>query len=111
MAQTSSELPPLEELHARKERLEKELQLLSQSFAKLKDAQDLFVQNIATLSSLGSIDERTELLIPLTSSVFTVGKLLSTSTVMVDIGTGYYVEKVSLVCANQLMSSSDLPLP
>ena len=33
-------------------------------------------------------------LIPLTSSLYVPGKLKTTETVIVDIGTGYFVEKV-----------------
>ncbi len=36
------------------------------------------------------------ILVPLTPSLYVPGKLASTETVLVDIGTGFYVEKVSL---------------
>lgn len=38
----------------------------------------------------------TPILVPLTPSLYVPGKLASTETVLVDIGTGFYVEKVSL---------------
>lgn len=34
-----------------------------------------------------------EILVPLTDSMYVPGKLADTSTVLVDVGTGYYVEK------------------
>lgn len=36
-----------------------------------------------------------EVLVPLTSSLYVPGKLADTDMVVVDIGTGYYVRKVS----------------
>ncbi len=33
------------------------------------------------------------MLVPLTSSMYVVGELSSTKKVLVDVGTGYYVEK------------------
>ena len=36
----------------------------------------------------------TPILVPLTPSLYVPGKLASTDTVLVDIGTGFYVEKV-----------------
>lgn len=38
----------------------------------------------------------TPILVPLTPSLYVPGKLASTKTVLVDVGTGFYVEKVSL---------------
>ena len=38
----------------------------------------------------------TPILVPLTPSLYVPGKLASTDTVLVDIGTGFYVEKVCL---------------
>ncbi len=38
----------------------------------------------------------TPILVPLTPSLYVPGKLASTDTVLVDIGTGFYVEKVRL---------------
>lgn len=88
-------LPPLEELQIRREQLEKEMELLSDSFTKLKDAQELFVQNISVLTSLKTVNPQQEALIPLTNSVFTIAQMADTSKVLVDIGTGYFVEKVN----------------
>lgn len=40
----------------------------------------------------------TPILVPLTPSLYVPGKLASTDTVLVDIGTGFYVEKVCPSC-------------
>ncbi|PJF18084.1 Prefoldin-domain-containing protein [Paramicrosporidium saccamoebae] len=105
-ASQSSQLPPVEELQSRREQLEKvhhytdaltlqELQILGESFVQLKQAQDRFVQNISTLTSLKSALPEQELMIPLTSSVYIKGVLANKDSVTVDIGTGYFVEKVA----------------
>ena len=39
-------------------------------------------------------DTGTPILVPLTPSLYVPGKLASTDVVLVDIGTGFYVEKV-----------------
>ena len=36
-----------------------------------------------------------DILVPLTTSLYVPGKLASTDTVLVDVGTGFYIEKVS----------------
>ena len=45
-------------------------------------------QNLTTYLETG-----TPILVPLTPSLYVPGKLASTETVLVDIGTGFYVEK------------------
>jgi len=41
--------------------------------------------------------EGTPLLVPLTTSLYVPGRLASSEKVIVDVGTGYYVEKVSFI--------------
>lgn len=38
----------------------------------------------------------TPILVPLTPSLYVPGQLASTSTVLVDVGTGFYIEKVTI---------------
>ena len=45
----------------------------------------------------------TPILVPLTPSLYVPGKLASTDTVLVDIGTGFYVEKVRLCRSSAAM--------
>lgn len=70
------------------------MQILSTSFERLQDAQGLFGSNLRTLASLAQTKEGSPTLLPLTTSVYVDGKLSSPHTVMVDVGTGYYLEKV-----------------
>lgn len=79
-------------LEVRKQ-LESEVQHLTSSFGQLKSAQAKFKSCIDSVSSIqpGNKDKTT--LIPLTSSLYVPGKLSDLESVIVDVGTGYYVEK------------------
>ncbi|RPB25743.1 Prefoldin alpha subunit [Terfezia boudieri ATCC MYA-4762] len=77
-----------------KQQLDEELQHLTDSFAKLRTAQSKFQECIKTIQTGVSPDvEGKTILIPLTSSLYVPGSLTSVDTVIVDIGTGYYIEK------------------
>ena len=47
--------------------------------------------------SITAENDKAETLIPLTDSLYVTAKLKHTNTVVVELGTGYYVEKVCLV--------------
>ena len=107
------ELPPVENLLATRAQVEKDLQLLSESFTQLKGAQANFATSIQSLESLKSsgkarnrnrssfipycfVVEGKKALVPLTSSVYVDAELCGCDRVLVDIGTGYYIEQVSM---------------
>ena len=62
---------------------------LSMALNRYQDMRD-------TAEIVGESETGTELLIPITSSLYVPGKL-SGKDILVDIGTGYYVEKVDSV--------------
>lgn len=43
-------------------------------------------------------NEGKDMLVPLTSSLYVPGKVVDCDKFMVDVGTGYYVEKASFCC-------------
>ena len=110
------ELPPVENLLATRAQIEKDLQLLSESFTQLKGAQANFATSIQSLESLKSSGkartrnrpsfilyclwyvfvEGKKALVPLTSSVYVDAELCDCDRVLVDIGTGYYIEQVCM---------------
>lgn len=49
-------------------------------------------------------------LVPLTNSLYVKGELSNTETVLVDVGTGFLIEKVSEE-RPRVIASADLPLP
>ncbi|XP_026529733.1 prefoldin subunit 5 [Notechis scutatus] len=83
-------LPQLEVL---KSQLDQEVEFLSSSIAQLKVVQTKYVEAKDCLNVLNKSNEGKELLVPLSSSMYVPGKLSDVSHVLLDVGTGYYVEK------------------
>lgn len=73
--------------------LKDEVNLLSNSFAKLRSAQGQFSNAIDVIKTGLQKPTSKEILVPLTTSMYVPGQLASTEKVIVDVGTGYYVEK------------------
>ncbi|GMF30404.1 unnamed protein product [Phytophthora lilii] len=92
----------LEQLNALKGQLEKELQQLTASFGGLREAQSRFTESKEALKSMAAADLDKEVLVPLTASMFVPGKLAGKEQVLVDVGTGYFVEQ-SVAKAEQFM--------
>ncbi|KAI8100129.1 prefoldin, alpha subunit [Halteromyces radiatus] len=85
------DLPSLQNV---KNQLEEELNHLTQSYTKLKGVQGRFTDCADSVNSLkAEKPEDKQILVPLTSSLYVPGKLSNVDKVIVDIGTGYYVEK------------------
>lgn len=77
-----------------KKQFDEEVQHLSSSYQSLRGAQQKFRECIKTIQTgvTESTEDRT-ILVPLTSSLYVPGKLVDTKNVLVDVGTGFYVEK------------------
>lgn len=90
------------QLRALQSRLTSELEHLTNSHAKLRAAQSKFRDSIRSVNDgvIGSekkgTDGRDEILVPLTSSLYVKGRLTERGKVLVDVGTGFYVEKVRI---------------
>lgn len=77
-----------------RQQLTSELEHLTQSYAQLRLVQSRFKACLEALSHFQpSRSLETPTLIPLTSSLYVPGKLKDVQNVLVDVGTGYYVEK------------------
>uniref|UniRef100_A0A8B9NPR4 Prefoldin subunit 5 n=2 Tax=Accipitriformes TaxID=2558200 RepID=A0A8B9NPR4_9AVES len=96
MAQTVNvgELP-LPQLELLKGQLDQEVEFLSSSIAQLKVVQTKYVEAKDCLNVLNKSNEGKDLLVPLTSSMYVPGKLSDVERVLIDVGTGYYVEKTA----------------
>nr|XP_060615729.1 prefoldin subunit 5 [Anolis sagrei ordinatus] len=70
-----------------------EVEFLSSSIAQLKVVQTKYVEAKDCLTVLNKSNEGKELLVPLSSSMYVPGKLSDVGNVLIDVGTGYYVEK------------------
>ncbi|GLD95565.1 hypothetical protein PINS_up004242 [Pythium insidiosum] len=82
----------LEQLSSLRTQLEAELKQLTTSFGGLREAQARFQESKDALSHLGDKNLNKQVLVPLTSSMFVPGTLANVQDVLVDIGTGYFVE-------------------
>ncbi|KAL5356979.1 Prefoldin [Aspergillus floccosus] len=104
----ASEAPPgtvninslsVPQLRALQTRLSSELEHLTTSHTKLRAAQLKFRDCIRSINEgvVGSgnkgTDGKDDILVPLTSSLYVRGKLVDREKVLVDVGTGFYVEK------------------
>uniref|UniRef100_UPI0037E85237 prefoldin subunit 5 n=1 Tax=Semicossyphus pulcher TaxID=241346 RepID=UPI0037E85237 len=87
---TDLSLPQLEGL---KTQLDQELEFLTSSIGQLKVAQTKYVEAKDSLNVLNKNNKGKELLVPLTSSMYVPGSLNDVENCLVDVGTGYYVEK------------------
>ncbi|KAF2746489.1 Prefoldin-domain-containing protein [Sporormia fimetaria CBS 119925] len=88
---TQLPIPQLQEL---KTQLDRELEHLTTSFQSLRTAQTKFRDCLNSIS-LGVNTSALEkpLLVPLTSSLYVPGRLTDSEHVIVDVGTGFFVEK------------------
>ena len=108
--------PSLADLRQARVSLAQEIELLKNAFVQLKDAETRFKACNTTLDQLAAGNVNTmikkypetaedgtitqdgsissdEILVPVTNSVFFPGRILSTSHVKIDIGTGVYIQK------------------
>ncbi|KAL6939153.1 subunit of tubulin prefoldin [Hanseniaspora osmophila] len=86
----------LEQLSLVKQQLEQEVQHFTQSLQSLNIVKDKFNDCIDDIKMIsGSEMENTPLLVPLSNSLYVPGKVRDSQKFLVDIGTGYFVEKTS----------------
>ncbi|KAI5829910.1 Prefoldin [Schizophyllum commune] len=76
-----------------KRQLEEELSHLTNSLVQLKQAQSKFKSCIENVAELKPQNQNKTILVPLTNSLYVPGKLCDTERVLVDVGTGYFVQK------------------
>lgn len=86
---------PVAQLSQVKRQLDEEVQHLTQSYSSLRAAQLKFKDCIETIKNgISTKDDTTkELLVPLTTSLYVPGTLADSENVLVDVGTGFYIEK------------------
>lgn len=84
-----------EQLAAVKQQLDQELQHFSQSLQALNMAKSKFLECVEDVKRVSGIDSNMpqKILIPGSSSLYIPGTVVDNQRFMVDIGTGYYVEK------------------
>jgi len=82
-----------QQLSSLKKQLDEEIAHLTSSFQSLRSAQLRFRDCLKSLSSPLTATSSRPILVPLTTSLYVPGTLVDTEKVLVDVGTGFYVEK------------------
>ncbi|CAH7676183.1 putative prefoldin subunit 5 [Phakopsora pachyrhizi] len=82
-----------DQLASVKEQLSQELVQLTNLFGQLKGAIAKFNGGIEAIESIRSKSNDQTILVPLTSSLYVPGKMIDTSRVMLDVGTGYLIDQ------------------
>ncbi|KAL3896705.1 MAG: hypothetical protein SGCHY_003894 [Lobulomycetales sp.] len=95
MAETQVDVSqlPLPQLNEIKQQMEQEMQVLTGSFGTLKTALAKFNASGQSVATLSPENADKQILVPLTESLYVPAKLASVSSVIVDVGTGYYTEQ------------------
>lgn len=103
MSPKSAEEPPsasiqldtmsLEELNQLKQQEEGRLQALTAHFSNLRQVHAKLTSGRTAVQELQGQTEGKEMMLPLTESVYVPGRVKDPSKLMVELGTGYYVEK------------------
>lgn len=83
----------LQQLSQLKQRMEQELQMYQSSLQSLKVAQTRYQTSRESIEKLTPDCKGKEILVPLTGSIYVPGKIADADSVIIDIGTGYYVQK------------------
>ncbi|OLY85700.1 Prefoldin subunit 5 [Smittium mucronatum] len=93
----------IQQLEALKDQFDSDISNLTKLYSKLKQAKAAFIEcnscidtinpHIANSSSDQPIPTKKSVLVPLTNSLYVRGTLKHEDKVIVDIGTGYFVEK------------------
>ncbi|PSR91941.1 prefoldin subunit [Coniella lustricola] len=82
-----------QQLTAVKKQLDEEVEHLTTSFAQLQAAQIKFKDCLRCVKVQGTTADKKEILVPLTNSLYVKGNISRPDRVLVDVGTGFYVEK------------------
>ncbi|XP_046553184.1 prefoldin subunit 5-like [Haliotis rubra] len=83
---------PVQQLNQLSQQLDQEVEFFTNSMNQLKLAQGKFVESQECLNKATPDNLNKDILVPLTSSMYVPGELSDVQNVLVDIGTGYYVE-------------------
>ncbi|XP_067686836.1 prefoldin subunit 5-like [Haliotis asinina] len=83
---------PIQQLNQLSQQLDQEVEFFTNSMNQLKLAQGKFVESQECLNKATPDNLNKDILVPLTSSMYVPGELSDVENVLVDIGTGYYVE-------------------
>lgn len=73
--------------------LQREIEAISTSLAQLSNAVQRLTASKENAMHVGSMEVGKQIMVPLTNAIYVPGHIASVSKLLIDIGTGYYVEK------------------
>jgi prefoldin alpha subunit len=82
----------LEQLSQLKQQEEGRLQAITQRYAQLRAASARLQGAKTSLSDLKASPDKTDVMVPLTESLYVPAKLVDAQKIMVELGTGFFVE-------------------
>jgi prefoldin alpha subunit len=88
------QLPPAD-LAKLRQSLTEDVQTITQNYGNLKLAHSKYGQALEALQDITPENKDKRIMVPLTSSMYIPGTLANIESVLVDVGTGYFVEKVT----------------
>jgi len=83
----------LQGLTSLKNSLDQEVQFFNDSMQQLKMAQMKYSDSGECIEKITPEDENAEILVPLTSCMYVPGRAKNVDKILINLGTGYYVEK------------------
>lgn len=83
----------LQQLTQLKQQLDQELSVFQESLHTLKMAQGKFQESKESLEKITPQSKGKSIMVPLTGSMYVPGVLADADKVIVDVGTGYYIQK------------------
>lgn len=86
----------MQQLQSVRKNLVEEVQMLVGGLQQLKVAQSKLLQAQESVDAIKPENKGKDIMMPLTGSMYVPAKLDSIESVMVELGTGYFVEKVSI---------------
>lgn len=85
----------LQGLTGLKNQLDQEVQFFTESLQQFKMAQMKYGESAARVEKITPDSEGAEILVPLTSCMYVPGRMKNVNKMLIEMGTGYYVEKDS----------------
>jgi hypothetical protein len=82
----------VDQLRQVKEQVESELSVLQDSLVNIRTAATRFEMASKALNTLSLQPAGKKMLVPLTASLYAAGTLTNPESILVDVGTGYYIE-------------------
>lgn len=84
---------PIQQLRTLQQQFTQQMEVMTREFGNLKLAHSRFQNSLSSLDDMVEKNDDAEILMPLSSSIYVPAKVKDIESLLVDIGTGYLVEK------------------